>query len=79
MLLFHCCRCIEIKKWEIRLPTLKLKIVPLKLNQYCPDILEEVKQWALMGHDIFNSVMTKICSLAMETNGKIKYHIEYTL
>jgi len=58
--------------WEIRLPSLKLKIVPIKLNQYRPDILEEVKQWALMGHEIFNAVMNKICSLSMEANGKIK-------
>lgn len=56
--------------WEIRLPSLKLKIVSIKVNQYRPDILEEVKQWALMGHEIFNAVMTKICSLSMENNGK---------
>ncbi|VVC36576.1 Hypothetical protein CINCED_3A016117 [Cinara cedri] len=59
---------LNIGIWEIRLPSLKLKIVPLKVNQYCSDILEEVKQWALMGHEIFNTVMTKICSLANESN-----------
>jgi len=59
--------------WEIRLPSLKLKIVPIKVNNYRPDILEEVKQWALMGHEIFSAIMTKICSFAMETTGKIKY------
>jgi hypothetical protein len=59
--------------WEIRLPSLKLKIVPIKVSQYRPDILEEVKQWALMGHEIFNAVMNKICSLSMEANGKIIY------
>lgn len=56
--------------WEIRLPSLKLKIMPIKVSQYRPDILEEVKQWALMGHEIFNAIMTKIGSLSMENNGK---------
>lgn len=69
---YYCFRYINIALWEIRLPSLKLKIVPLKVNQYCPDKLEEVKQWALTGHDIFNTVMTKIVSLALESNGKIK-------
>lgn len=59
---------INIKMWEIRLPSLKLKIVPIKVSQYRPDILEEVKQWALMGHEIFNAVMNKICSLSIEAN-----------
>jgi len=59
--------------WEIKLPSLKLKVVPMKVSHYRPDILEEVKQWALMGHEIFNAVMAKICSLTMETNGKINY------
>lgn len=62
---------MENKMWEIRLPSLKLKIVSIKVSQYRPDILEEVKQWALMGHEIFNAVMTKICSLSIETNGII--------
>lgn len=65
---------MSIKMWEIKLPSLKLKIVPIKVNQYRPVILEEVKQWALMGHEIFNSITTKICSLSMETNGKIKHY-----
>lgn len=55
---------------EIRLPSLKLKIIPMKVSQYRPDTLEEVKQWTLMGHEIFNAVMTKICSLSIEINGK---------
>lgn len=59
--------------WEIRLPSLKLKIMSIKVSQYRPDTLEEVKQWTLMGHDIFNAISTKICSLSMETNGSIKY------
>lgn len=59
--------------WEIRLPSFKMKIVSIKVSQYRPDILEEVKQWALMGHEIFNAVMTKICSLSLETNGKIEH------
>lgn len=46
--------------------------MPIKVSQYRPDLLEEVKQWALMGHEIFNAVMTKICSLSMENSGKNK-------
>lgn len=45
--------------------------MPIKISQYRPDILEEVKQWALMGHEIFNAVLTKIGSL--EIYGKMKY------
>ncbi|XP_025408093.1 putative 1-phosphatidylinositol 3-phosphate 5-kinase isoform X2 [Sipha flava] len=59
---------IDIKMWEIRLPSLKLKIMYIKVNQYRPDTLEEVKQWTLMGHEIFNAISTKICSLSTETN-----------
>lgn len=70
-------RNIDIKMWEIRLPSLKLKIMSIKVNQYRPETLEEVKQWALIGHEIFNAISTKICSLSMETNGIIKYIDKY--
>ncbi|XP_050432860.1 putative 1-phosphatidylinositol 3-phosphate 5-kinase isoform X2 [Adelges cooleyi] len=58
----------DIKLWEIKLPSLKLKIVSMKVSSYRPDVLEEVKQWALMGHEVFNAVMTKICSLSSENS-----------
>lgn len=45
----------------------------MKVAQYRPDTLEEVKQWALIGHEVFNAVMTKIGSLSMEINGTVKY------
>lgn len=60
--------------WELSLPPMILKI-------YSPEfevttILEQVKQWAVMGHEVFSSILEKLCLLDTD-NGTFfyKFHI----
>ncbi|XP_065212151.1 putative 1-phosphatidylinositol 3-phosphate 5-kinase isoform X2 [Planococcus citri] len=51
----------DIPLWELSLPPKILKIHPTRVP--IPVVMEQVKEWAVMGHELFSSILEKLCLL----------------
>lgn len=62
-----------IETWEISLPTLELDLhPPLTYNRY--EVLEEVKNFSMRGHDIYTRIHERIADLMIEDDNNSSNH-----
>lgn len=54
-----CSRYTDILRWEVSLPPLILTIESTKLH--ISPVVDEIKKWAVMGHEVFSSILEKLC------------------
>lgn len=59
-----CFRFTDILLWELSLPPKILKIQPSRVP--ISVVMEQVKEWAVMGHEIFSSILEKLYLLDYE-------------
>lgn len=56
----------DILRWEVSLPPLILTIESTKLH--ISPVVDEIKKWAVMGHEVFSSILEKLCLFDADIN-----------
>lgn len=66
-----CYRYTDIVLWEISLPPSILEIQPIPIQVSL--FLDELKKWAVTGHEIFSNILEKLCSYETESSEYYQY------